>query len=308
MWDASNDALGAILGQRVEKKFHTINFASRTMNDANEFDLEIRDRKGSENTMANHLSRRDRGYMEDMHNFPLRNEFPDKYLYAINAKEESCTTYGISHTCKNDVEMGWCVVVCLRRRCIAFLAFVMIEKSGGHQGASRTAAKVLQSGSYWRLLFKDAYACDTLGIATPYHPQTSGQVEVSNRELKHILEKNCEQRKLQQNELDEIRHQAYENAQIFKERTKVWHDARLQTKEFAKGDKVSLFNSRLKLFLGKLRSKWSGPFIIAKVFPHGAVELLSEKGLFKVNGHRLKHYLEESPPLPVEHSLLLSHP
>ncbi|KAL0445302.1 UNVERIFIED_CONTAM: hypothetical protein Slati_2252900 [Sesamum latifolium] len=51
-----------------------------------EFDLEIRNRKGSENTMADHLSRLNRAYMEYMHDFPLRDEFPDEHLYAINAK------------------------------------------------------------------------------------------------------------------------------------------------------------------------------------------------------------------------------
>ncbi|KAL0444962.1 UNVERIFIED_CONTAM: hypothetical protein Slati_2218900 [Sesamum latifolium] len=90
-----------------------------------------------------------------------------------------------------------------------------------------------------------------------------------------------EQHKLQLNELDEIRHHAYENARIFKERTKAWHDARIQPKEFSEGVKVLLFNSRLKLSPGKLGSKWSGPYSVTHVFPHGAVELLGEKGTFK---------------------------
>lgn len=57
-----------------------------------------------------------------------------------------------------------------------------------------------------------------------------------------------------------------------------------------------LFNSRLKLFSGKLRSRWSGPFQVRQVYPHGAVEIWSEKtGSFKVNGQRLKHYLAGEP-------------
>ena len=50
-----------------------------------------------------------------------------------------------------------------------------------------------------------------------------------------------------------------------------------------------LFNSRLRLFLGKLKSRWSGPFKITKVLPYGAVEIMHpEKGTFQVNGQKLK--------------------
>ena len=56
-----------------------------------------------------------------------------------------------------------------------------------------------------------------------------------------------------------------------------------------------LFNSRLKLFLGKLKSKWSGPFTIKKVRPYGAVELVDPQSntlekRWVVNGQRLKLY------------------
>ena len=70
-----------------------------------------------------------------------------------------------------------------------------------------------------------------------------------------------------------------------------------------------LFNSRLKLFPGKLRSRWSGPFIVTKVYPYGAIEVFSENsGLFKVNGQRLKHYFEgESVPEGVSYSLSSAH-
>ena len=96
----------------------------------------------------------------------------------------------------------------------------------------------------------------------------------------------------QLNAMDEFRLAAYENAKIYKEKTKKLHDARLLRREFEVGQQVLLFNSRLKLFPGKLRSKWSGPFTVTKVLPYGAVELTHpEKGQFKVNGQRLKHYL-----------------
>nr|GEY92888.1 reverse transcriptase domain-containing protein [Tanacetum cinerariifolium] len=87
-------------------------------------------------------------------------------------------------------------------------------------------------------------------------------------------------------QLNELRDQAYENSLIYKEKTKRLHDSR-----------VLLFNSRLKIFYGKLKSRWSGLFTISHVFPYGTIELSQSDGPnFKVNGHRLKHYFGEDVP------------
>ena len=101
-----------------------------------------------------------------------------------------------------------------------------------------------------------------------------------------------EERLLQLSELEELRNEAYDNAKIYKDRTKKWHDQRILRKEFRAGEQVLLFNSKLKLFLGKLKSKWSGPYIVVSSNTFGAVTLRTDtREEFKVNGQRLKHYL-----------------
>ena len=78
-----------------------------------------------------------------------------------------------------------------------------------------------------------------------------------------------EERKLNMNELKEIRWEAYENARLSKERAKTFHDRQINSKDFSPGQKVLLYDSRLHLFLVKLRSRWTGPFVVIRVFPHG---------------------------------------
>ncbi|GJZ93580.1 reverse transcriptase domain-containing protein [Tanacetum coccineum] len=107
-------------------------------------------------------------------------------------------------------------------------------------------------------------------------------------------------RKVQLNELNELRDHAYENSLIYKEKTKRIHDAKIKNRVFNVGDQVLLFNSRLKIFSGKLKSRWSGPFTVTQVFPYGTVELSQNSGPnFKVNGHRLKHYFGGDIPTEV---------
>ncbi|GJS65109.1 reverse transcriptase domain-containing protein [Tanacetum coccineum] len=157
-------------------------------------------------------------------------------------------------------------------------------------------------------------------LLTAYHPQTSGQVEVSNRGLKRILERTVgenraswsdklddalwafqhkaywalkhanfdlktagDHRKLQLNELNELRDQAYENSLIYKERKKKLHDSKIKNRIFNVGDRVLLFNSRLKIFSRKLKTRWSGPFTITKVFPYGTIELSQPDPTYKSN-------------------------
>lgn len=552
MCDASDTALGAVLGQKRDKILHVIYYASITLSAAQlnyattekellavvfavdkfrsylvgskvivhtdhsalkylmskkdakprlirwvlllqEFDMEIVDRKGTENQVADHLSRLENQKTEDQ---TIHDEFPDERLFEVttlpwyadivnylsskflpphlNYQQKKKFFSDLKYFLWEDPLLFKICADGIIRRCIpsqevsSILTHCHKGPTGGHFGASRTAAKVLQSGFYWPSIFKDAYTfvstcdeCQRVGniskrhemplnnilvcevfdvwgidfmgpfpvssgnkyilvavdyvskwvealacrtndsrivmqflkknifsrfgtpraiisdggthfcnrqfeallskygvthkVATPYHPQTSGQVEISNRELKRILEKtvgSCrkewsnklddalwayrtafktpigmspfrllygkgchlpvelehkafwatkflnfdvtvtgEDRLLQLNELEEFRLDAYENSKIYKEKTKRWHDQNIVNREFEPGQQVLLYNSRLKLMPGKLRSRWSGPYTITQVFPYGTVEITSAAtGTFKVNGQRLKNY------------------
>nr|GFB24422.1 reverse transcriptase domain-containing protein [Tanacetum cinerariifolium] len=180
----------------------------------------------------------------------------------------------------------------------------------GHYGASYTAKKVFDLGFYWPFIYKDAFElvkhCDSC----------QRQGEVSQRDempwdrslvlkaLKHTnfdLGTAGDHRKLQLNELNELRDQTYENSLIYKERTKKLHDDKIKNRNFKVGDQVLLFNSRLKIFSRKLKSRWSGPFTIAEIYPYGTAKLIHPDGCnFKVNCHRLKHYHGgDLPPLEI---------
>nr|GEU80109.1 reverse transcriptase domain-containing protein [Tanacetum cinerariifolium] len=118
--------------------------------------------------------------------------------------------------------------------------------------------------------------------------------------LKHAnfdLQTAGDNKKVQLNELNELRDQAYENSLIYKEKTKRLHNSKIKDRIFNVGDRVLPFNSRLKIFSGKLKTRWSGTLTITQVIPYGTVELSQTDGPnFKVNGHRLKHYFGEDIP------------
>ncbi|KAJ9561839.1 hypothetical protein OSB04_006999 [Centaurea solstitialis] len=99
------------------------------------------------------------------------------------------------------------------------------------------------------------------------------------------------ERLLNLHELEDLRSLAYENSMIYKEQRKKWHDAQLkEVKAFKEGDKVLIYQTRFKFSPGKLKSRWIGPYVVLKAHPSGYVDLITEKGQFRVNGQQLKLY------------------
>ncbi|GJS88359.1 reverse transcriptase domain-containing protein [Tanacetum coccineum] len=147
----------------------------------------------------------------------------------------------------------------------------------------------------FRTAFKTSIGCTPYKIV--YGKACHLPIELAHKAYRALkwtnfdLKTTGDHRKVQLNELNELRDQAYENSLIYKEKTKKIHDSKIKNKEFHVCDRVLLFNSRLEILSSKLKCCWSDPFTITEVFPYGTVELSQPKGPnFKVNGHRIKHY------------------
>ncbi|CAJ2636700.1 unnamed protein product [Trifolium pratense] len=206
-----------------------------------EFDLEIKDKKGVENVVADHLSRLENPMVTTKEKC-INEEFPDEKLLMVS-----------------------------KRPWFADMANFKAGNEIPEDYSYQQKKKFFRDANFY--FWDDPYL---------FKVGQDGLIRLAG-----------EKRLLKLNELEEWRMQAYENAVIFKARTKKYHDKGLVRKEFKKGQQVLLFNSRLRLFPGKLMSRWSGPFVIKEVFPHGAVEIFTpgeEEKSFKVNGQRLKFY------------------
>ena len=113
-------------------------------------------------------------------------------------------------------------------------------------------------------------------------------------------------RMLEIDELEELRNDAYFNSKISKDKQKKWHDQLITRKTFNQGDQVLMYDSKLHLFSGKLKSRWTGPCIIHQAYPNGSVDLLNpkDKRVFKVNRQRVKPYAVRHSAEEEEISLL----
>ena len=148
--------------------------------------------------------------------------------------------------------------------------------------AYRTAFKTTLGTTPFHLLY--GKACH---LPVEIEHKAAWAVKMLNFDIKPAKER----RLIQLNELDEIRHHAYENSKLYKERTKAYHDKKIITRHFEPNDQVLLYNSCLAIFPGKLRSRWSGPFTVKDVRPYGSIVLVNSKGEeFMLKRQRVKHY------------------
>ncbi|GJV28982.1 reverse transcriptase domain-containing protein [Tanacetum coccineum] len=309
---------------------HKLDFLSQK----EEFNIEIKDRKGTKNVVADRLSQIENEESSD--DSDVDDSFPRETLMEINTKDKpwfadfanylvaEVIPKGMTYQQKNKFfsdlkhyfwEEPYLFKICsdgIIRRCIYWNnnlfkeAHTLVQfceacqKTGNISKRDEMPLNNIQA-------FRTAYKTPT--GTTPYKliygKNCHLPFEIEHRAYWAL--KNCnpdliaagEKRMFQLHELDEFRHQAYKNSRLYKERTKVWHGRKLRMrKEFKQGNKVLLFHSKYKFKQPKLRSRWLGPYIVKYQYPSRYVEHYGkDENVIIVNGHRLKlHHEEDNDP------------
>nr|GEY10939.1 reverse transcriptase domain-containing protein [Tanacetum cinerariifolium] len=289
MCDASDFAISAVLGQRQDKHFRPIHYASKTMTEAESnytimkkemlavvfkgeiaplgstppgIHFKVIDTKEAENLATDHLSRLENPHQNVLDPKEINESFSLKTLNLVSNRGNSSTPWFAdfaNYHAGNFVVKGMSSQKKTYKTPIGCTPYKLVYGKACHLPIE------LEHKAYWALK----------------HANFDMKIAGDHRKV----------------QLNELRDQAYENSLIYKEKTKRLHDSKIKDRVFNIDDRVLLFNSQLKIFFGKFKSRWSGPYTISHVYPYGTVELAQpDVPNFKVNGRHLKHYFGEDVP------------
>ncbi|GJU87717.1 DNA-directed DNA polymerase [Tanacetum coccineum] len=272
MCDASDFVVGAVLGQRKTKHFQPIHYASKTMTDAQA-----------------HYTTTEKELLAVVY------AFEKFWSYLVLSKtivytDHSALKYLLAKQDAKPRLLRWILL-------LQEFDVIIYDKKRSEESRGRPLIKIRkpslrtvgENRASWSDKLDDALWAFHTAFKTPigctpyklvYRKACHLSIELEHKAywaLKHcnfdLKSAGDHHRKVQMNELNELRDQAYENSLIYKEKTKKIHDSKIKSRVFNVGDRVLLFNSRLKIFSGKLKTHWTGPFTITQVFPYGTVEL-----------------------------------
>nr|GEW92518.1 putative reverse transcriptase domain-containing protein [Tanacetum cinerariifolium] len=243
-----------------------------------EFDFKVIDTKGAENYAADHLSRLENPYENVFDPKEINEFFPLETISKLSHHDQSTLWFadfvnyharkfiikGMSTQQKNKIfkdvkryflDDRFLFKTCadqMIRRCVAGQEAVNIltafhsGPTGGHYGANYIAKKVFDSGFFWPTIYKDAFELVKNRDSCQRQRKISQRDEMPQnaiQALKHAnfdLKTAGDHRKLQLNELHELRDQAYENSLIYKERTKKLHDSKIKNRIFNVNDQANV--------------------------------------------------------------------
>ncbi|GJZ69256.1 reverse transcriptase domain-containing protein [Tanacetum coccineum] len=300
-------AVEAVLGQRIDKHFKPIHYDGKIMNEVQEYyittEKEILDvffafdkfrqylvlskiivftdhsALCTKNLAADHLSRLENPDLGKLTKAEIRDLFPEKQLMAVSDKNnEPCVLTESYEGASPEMR---------QHKSFSNVTADHLEDIIVSPLLDETPQKYIQVYEIF-----DVWGIDFI---RPF-PSSNGNkyilvaIDYVSEWVKAQAFPTSDARNI--NELDEMRLDAYESSMSYKKRTKIRHDKQIKAPtNYKKGDKVLLLNSHLRLFLGKLKSKWYGLFSVSKDMKNDAIELYDEDGNeFIVNKQQVKPY------------------